>query len=293
MGSLSPRLHLLNFLRVMNDRVEHAATAVAAADAIVVTAGAGMGVDSGLPDFRGREGFWRAYPALAKRGLEFEQMATPAWFDQDPELAWGFYGHRLNLYRDTVPHSGFATLLHWIQSKPAGGFVITSNVDGHFQRAGFASQSILECHGSIHYFQCMRECRGVLWEAPAGLRLSVNESTCRANSPLPRCPHCGGLARPNILMFSDVGWQPARTDEQDRAFERWLAERTAARLVVIELGAGTAVATIRHQSETLQRAGATLVRINPREAHGPPGTISLASGARDAIDAIARCLATA
>ncbi len=130
-GSSSPRLHLRNIPRVLNDRVEHAAKAVAAADAIVVTAGAGMGVDSGLPDFRGREGFWRAYPVFARLGLTFEQVANPAWFVRDPELAWGFYRHRLNLYRDTVPHSGFATLLHWIQSKPAGGFVITSNVDCH------------------------------------------------------------------------------------------------------------------------------------------------------------------
>ncbi len=58
--------------------VKRAAEAINAADALLVTAGAGMGVDSGLPDFRGSQGFWRAYPAIAKLGLSFEEMASPA-----------------------------------------------------------------------------------------------------------------------------------------------------------------------------------------------------------------------
>jgi len=62
------------------------------ADAILITAGAGIGVDSGLPDFRGDEGFWKAYPPLKKLGLNFSQMANPKWFDTNPFLAWGFYG---------------------------------------------------------------------------------------------------------------------------------------------------------------------------------------------------------
>jgi len=48
-----------------------------AADAVVITAGAGMGVDSGLPDFRGTKGLWREYPELKARRLGFEDMATP------------------------------------------------------------------------------------------------------------------------------------------------------------------------------------------------------------------------
>ena len=80
-------------------------------EAILIGAGAGMGVDSGLPDFRGKSGFWKAYPPLAKMGVEFEEMANPYWFTKNPSLAWGFYGHRLNLYQKTKPHSGFNILL--------------------------------------------------------------------------------------------------------------------------------------------------------------------------------------
>ena len=92
------------------DDVQRAAEAIAKAKALLVTAGAGMGVDSGLPDFRGDEGFWKAYPPFRELGLRFVDLASPGWFEDDPELAWGFYGHRLELYRRTVPHRGFEVL---------------------------------------------------------------------------------------------------------------------------------------------------------------------------------------
>ena len=108
-----------------------------------------MGVDSGLPDFRGAQGFWRAYPAIAKLGLSFAEMANPAWFSENPHLAWAFYGHRLNLYRQTTPHQGFSQLLEIGSSKAHGYFVFTSNVDGQFQRAGFAQPARrLDCNRS-------------------------------------------------------------------------------------------------------------------------------------------------
>src|SRR6476620_10765072 len=93
------------------DSLRAAADAVADAEALIIGAGAGMGVDSGLPDFRGNEGFWKAYPPYAHLGLSFAQMANPRWFDSDPAMAWGFSGHRMNLYRATAPHEGFGILL--------------------------------------------------------------------------------------------------------------------------------------------------------------------------------------
>lgn len=134
--------------------VEAAARAIADAEALVITAGAGMGVDSGLPDFRGDEGFWQAYPPFARLGLSFVDLANPVWFERDPTLAWGFYGHRLHLYRATLPHPGFELLRRWGAARRFGSFVFTSNVDGQFQRAAFADERVLECHGSIHHLQC-------------------------------------------------------------------------------------------------------------------------------------------
>src|SRR5262245_199088 len=83
------------------DAIVRAAGEIADADALLVTAGAGMGVDSGLPDFRSAGGFWRTYPRLGQLGISFEQMAQPSWFRDDPAMAWAFYGHRQALYRRT------------------------------------------------------------------------------------------------------------------------------------------------------------------------------------------------
>lgn len=126
--------------------LQAAARLIRNAESLYLTAGAGMGVDSGLPDFRGTHGLWREYSPLAARKLSFSDMANPQWFVNDPEFAWGFYGHRLNLYNRTTPHDGFAILRRWAACRPYGSFVFTSNVDGQWQKAGF--DAVLECHGS-------------------------------------------------------------------------------------------------------------------------------------------------
>jgi NAD-dependent SIR2 family protein deacetylase len=229
------------------------------ADSLLVTAGAGMGVDSGLPDFRGSEGLWRAYPALETARIEFESIANPAAFRANPELAWGFYGHRMKLYRETQPHGGFAILQKWARDLPQGAFVFTSNVDGQFQRAGFDADCIVEYHGSIHHLQCSAPCCAQIWAAD-GVEPLVDAVACRLLSALPRCPHCGELARPNVLMFGDAAWLPERTDAQLERMQAWLDK--ARRPVVIEMGAGTSLPTVRRFSE---RNGPRVVRINPRE----------------------------
>jgi len=248
------------------------------ADGLLIGAGAGIGVDSGLPDFRGDHGFWRAYPPLATLGIRFVEIANPHSFDSNPELAWGFYGHRLALYRDTVPHAGFAILRDIGARLPHGAFVFTSNVDGQFQRAGFDTDHVVECHGSIHHLQCTHPCGDAIWPA-AAVAPVIEPATCLMAPPLPRCPHCGKLARPNILMFGDGRWLDARTEAQYARLDRWRAR--VGNLVVIELGAGTDVPSVRRMCESL---GAPLVRINPREPAVRPGRgVGVALGALDAL----------
>jgi NAD-dependent SIR2 family protein deacetylase len=247
--------------------LRRAAEVLSDADALLVTAGAGIGVDSGLPDFRGDKGFWKAYPIIAKLGLSFVEMANPEWFQGNPKLAWAFYGHRLNLYRKTYPHDGFHILLELARRKPGGYFVFSSNVDGQFQKAGFDENRIVECHGSIHWFQCVQECSDLIWDA-GEVELTVEEESFKALDPLPKCPKCGKLARPNILMFGDWQWNPRRTDEQSARLRQWLnrVSEKKASLAIVEAGAGRAVSTVRSTSESIAaKYGATLVRINPRD----------------------------
>jgi NAD-dependent SIR2 family protein deacetylase len=236
-----------------------AASWIRDADGLLITAGAGNGVDSGLPDFRGDTGFWHAYPPLRDAGLSFHDMANPAGFVQHPRLSWGFYGHRLALYRDTVPHEGYGRLLDWASKMTHGAFVFTSNVDGQFQKAGFDPARVVECHGSIHAMQCMEPCGFRYWSADQFVP-DVDIARCELRNALPTCPHCGGMARPNILMFNDWHWVNAAAEQQHAALMQWLND--VKKLVVIELGAGTAVPTVRHFSE---RMGQRIIRINPRE----------------------------
>jgi NAD-dependent SIR2 family protein deacetylase len=262
------------------DAVARAAALLQGADGLLIAAGAGIGVDSGLPDFRGANGFWRAYPALARRRMSFHEIACPDTFESDPRLAWGFYGHRLDLYRRTRPHAGFALLRALGERMPQGSFVFTSNVDGQFQQAGFTEEQVLECHGSIHHLQCIGPCCDAIWPAD-GFDPRVDAAQCRLLSPLPHCPRCGALARPNILMFHDGAWIDARTAHQ---FERLAAWRKGvARPAVVELGAGTDIPSVRRFAEA---QGVPLIRINPREADVRNG-IALEMGALAGMQALA------
>ncbi len=273
--------------------IQQAAEILDRADALLITAGAGMGVDSGLPDFRGNEGFWKAYPVAKERGLSFTDLASPSAFEDDPQLAWAFYGHRLELYRATLPHTGFRRLLQFGQCKPSGYFVFTSNVDGQFQKAGFDERRIVECHGSIHHLQCAGCCTNTIWSAMNTVVL-IDERDFSATGELPSCQNCGYLARPNILMFNDYAWVHERTAQQQKRMYDWWQFVTSSKqeIAVIEFGAGTSVATVRRQSESMIASykGTNLIRVNTRDAEVPGNGISLPIGASDGIDRILDCL---
>jgi NAD-dependent SIR2 family protein deacetylase len=258
---------------------------------MLIAAGAGIGVDSGLPDFRGTSGFWKAYPALAAKQVDFHSIANPQSFRTNPALAWGFYGHRLNLYRSTTPHPGFATLLQWGQQKARGCAVFTSNVDGHFQKAGFAADAVYECHGSIHHLQCVNACTPAVWRADDFLPV-VDEQACRLLNAAPTCPHCGGLARPNILMFDDYDWVNERSKAQSCRMDEWLAQ--AGKLVVLEIGAGASVPSVRAYGQYLRKHFcATLIRLNPDATSSDlyPADVLLPYGALEGINTLAQAMA--
>lgn len=259
--------------------LKQAAELISSADALLIGAGAGMSVDSGLPDFRGNTGFWNVYPTLF--GRPFHEVANPRWFHNDPSFAWGFYGHRFQLYQKTEPHAGYHVLRRWAERMPAGYFVYTSNVDGHFQKAGFAHDRCLECHGSILHLQCTAGCSNTIWQAD-NLELTIEPTTLRAVSSLPKCPQCQAIARPNILMFGDGQWIETRTLAQSHRYSAWRQQLRAQgkRLVAIEIGAGTAIPTVRYECE---HQTDKLIRINPRDAVVAGGGIGLAMEASKAL----------
>ena len=262
-------------------QIEHIQRLFKHADSLIISAGAGMGVDSGLPDFRGNQGMWQAYPELGKQRIDFTEIANPAAFRHHPRLAWGFYGHRLDLYRQTLPHQGFHLLRQLAEILELPYFVFTSNVDGQFQKAGFDPKQIYECHGSIHHLQCLAACKQDIWPAD-DLTPEIDQQDCQWLAPLPLCPRCGNLARPNILMFDDYAWLSQRQKQQKQRLDTFL--QIHHQPLVIEIGAGTAIPTARYFSE---RFAPNLIRINPREFELPSqGGIALTTNAEIAVRSI-------
>ncbi|MGX2987191.1 SIR2 family NAD-dependent protein deacylase [Ursidibacter sp. B-7004-1] len=266
----------------MKNDLHYAAELIKKADGILITAGAGMSVDSGLPDFRSSGGLWNAYPPLADKKIGFEQLATPAVYQNNPEIGYWFFAHRLIQYREAEPHQGYAILKQWAETKPLGYFVYTSNVDGQFQKAGFDPKRIYEIHGTIHRLQCQSNCKGDSWEAE-NFKPTVNNTQCRMTSEPPKCPWCNGLARQNVMMFNDWFFAEKFYQWQKLRLNQWLAEAT--NLVIIELGAGKSVPTVRYFSERTAKAKkAGFIRINPLDAGVPKmHFLSLEMGALEAL----------
>jgi NAD-dependent SIR2 family protein deacetylase len=269
--------------------VARAARVLREANAIVVAAGAGMGVDSGLPDFRGDRGLW-TQQSLAGLGAGSLRLFSPSGWANEPHLAWGALVKVRRHFQAAMPHTGFGDLRVLCARAGVRSFVFTSNVDGHFQRAGFDPARIVECHGSMDFAQCSARCRPAVFPLVEP-RLEESEPGTRARDPLPRCPACSAVARPNVVLFGDHRFDSTRVDEQRRrllAFQDEIGRDPRLRLVVVECGAGTTIATVRHFTEDLVRGGrGTLVRVNPKEPDVPPGHVSVPLGAREGLAAIA------
>jgi NAD-dependent SIR2 family protein deacetylase len=246
----------MTYTRILfRDRaIERAAQLIRAADAIVIAAGAGMSVDSGLPAFRGSGGLWTTLMPTGMSERQLGSLTQGDCFRKRPSQAWTFYGRAIDVCRLSVPHDGYRLIREWAATKRHGVFVYTSNVDGHFQAAGFSEDRIVECHGTIHTLQCATPCSDQLWLAGASIGGGISKP--------PGCLNCGGLARPNFLLFADDAWVRARTARQQARLREWAA--AIERAVVVEIGAGQAVPSIRLFAEAF---GAPLIRINLDDEH--------------------------
>jgi len=289
--------------------LQRVAEAMESCDALVITAGAGMGVDSGMPAFRGNRSLWKDREV----SMTYEEMSDDKWFFEDPAFAWGINYTQLEMYRHTLTHAGYHTLWRWTQTLCKPWFVFTSNIDGHFEKAGFHREKVVTCHGDIHHLQCVnQQCRGQeksdnVWSAgviPSGLGDKVDQSSLRFTDTAVldqtcfRCPRCNSLARPNIWFCSDRNhafWP----DESDRrqAFIKWMEALHEAkkRVVVIECGGGMDIPTVRCEGEdAVEEAGvgSLLVRINPTDCRVPAEKgVGLPFGAKEGCERIDAALA--
>lgn len=254
-------------------------------DALLITAGAGMGIDSGLPDFRGNDGFWKEFPSLKLESIKFPDIASPLFFYTDPYMCWAFYGYRYDMYSQVDPHNGFFQLLEFAKQKKDGYFVYTSNVDGHFQKAGYPEERVVECHGSIKHFQCLDGHCGHVWSDDE-VYFAVDISCLELLNDPPRCPICRKMSRPSVLMFDDGLWNQQRYTDQKKRMKEWLEDldRKQSKIVVLEIGSGQTVPTVRDVGEGIaQEYEARFIRINPDRRDSVSPDLSIQMGAERAL----------
>jgi NAD-dependent SIR2 family protein deacetylase len=188
---------------------------------VLVITGAGVSVGSGIPTFRGKDGYWR--------NLDPAKLATPEAFVRDPELVWEWYHERRQRIRNAQPNAAHLAIVKLAQH--ADEFLlITQNVDDLHARAGIPKEKVVQIHGDIFVTRCSRcnfhEDRGGLprgivcaapWFIPRGepeppasrsqQAIEVNRSYFMAadqeENKIPRCPECDALMRPGVVWFGE------------------------------------------------------------------------------------------
>ncbi len=220
---------------------------------IVVLTGAGISAESGIPTFRGPEGYW----TVGSREYRPEQMATLHMFRLDPDAVWQWYLYRLGVCRNARPNAGHKAVVQMEASLGSCFTLITQNVDGLHSRAGNSDQRTYQIHGNINYMRCARGCSTELYAIPDGVRPKQKHEPLNDNDRKAlRCRRCGDRARPHVLWFDEC------YDETHYHFQS--SVETAARATVL-LTVGTSGATNLPMQVGLLAAqsGALIIDINP------------------------------
>ena len=233
---------------------------------VLALTGAGVSAESGIPTFRGKEGYW----TVGSRAYHPQELATHAAFTAMPWEVWGWYLYRRTVCRRAEPNAGHHALVRLDAALPDRFALITQNVDGLHRRAGSPDARTYPIHGDISLMRCADDCVLDRWPIPDAVPdLDRGEPVSPATRALLECPRCGGPARPHVLWFDEAYDEPRFFLDTVRR----LAGRSA--LVVI---AGTSAQTnlpwqVVHLAA---RAGATLVDVNLED--NPFGDIAAGSG---------------
>lgn len=219
---------------------------------IVALTGAGVSAESGIPTFRGTDGFWR----IGSREYRPQEIATLDMFRRHPEVVWQWYLYRLGLCRGAVPNLGHQALVD-IESAFGERFtLVTQNVDGLHLQAGNTRERTLEIHGNLSYMRCARECRQQIWPLPEGISAKTQDTpiTSSETNRL-HCPFCGGWTRPHVLWFDE-----SYNEHYYRAESALgAADRAELLLVVGTSGATNLPNRIVYQ---VARRGGTIIEVN-------------------------------
>ena len=210
--------------------IKRAAEDILDSQKTIALTGAGISVESGIPDFRSAQGLWSRYDP--------EEYAHISAFRSNPAKVWRMLKEMMELVMSAEPNPAHFALAE-LEQMGLLSSVITQNVDGLHQRAG--SKEVIEFHGSNQWLICL-EC-GYRQEATS---LSLEEVP-------PRCPNCGFILKPDVVFFGE----PIPWEAQSKASE---GARTCKLVLVI--GTSAVVYPAAEIPIVAKRNGAKVVEIN-------------------------------
>lgn len=224
----------------------------ASVDAPVVwLTGAGVSAESGIPTFRGKEGYW----TVGAREYHPQELATFEAFSELPEEVWAWYLYRRGVCHAAAPNAGHRALVAVEEALGDGTLLVTQNVDGLHRRAGNSDARLYEIHGRIDQMRCARECTDARYPVPAGVDVAWDKA--RKLGPVERallvCPRCGGPSRPHVLWFDES------YDEPRYRFESSLRAAAECALLVVVGTAGATTLPHRMVTAVARKRGPLLV----------------------------------
>ena len=196
----------------------------------IALTGAGISVESGIPDFRSAGGLWSKYDP--------EEYAHISAFRSNPEKIWHMIKEMMELVLGAEPNPAHSALAE-LEQMDLLSSVITQNVDGLHQRGG--SKEVVEFHGSNQWLVCLQ----------CGYRQEA-ASFSFEDIP-PRCPQCSSILKPDVVFFGE----PIPEEAQARAFEE---ARTCD--VVLVVGTSAVVYPAAGIPTSAKQSGAKVVEIN-------------------------------
>ena len=219
---------------------------------VVALTGAGISAESGIPTFRGTEGYW----VVGSRNYMPEEMATLAMFRRAPEEVWRWYLYRFGVCRDAQPNAGHRALVDLDRALGERFHLVTQNVDGLHLRAGSSPERTFCIHGDAAFVRCAAACTPERFAMPEVGARTRDTPLGAADRALLACPRCGGWLRPHVLWFDEY------YDEENYRMDSALAAARGADLLLV-VGTSGATNLPMQIGELVHRAGKYMVDVNP------------------------------
>jgi NAD-dependent deacetylase len=221
---------------------------------VLVLTGAGISAESGIPTFRGEEGYW----VVGSRNYMPQEMATQRMFRISPEEVWRWYLYRFSICREVEPNAGHFALVDLERAIEDRFVLVTQNIDGLHRKAGSSVEKTYCIHGDAAWVRCSRLCTHELLPLPKFALRQKDDPFSEEDRRKLTCPNCGDWLRPHVLWFDEY------YDEEFYRFESSVQAASEADLLLVVGTSGATTLPMQIGTLMLQR-GAAVVDINLEE----------------------------